>query len=356
MTQEEINKLPTILDILDAIAAEEENLRIDPRWNFLFSNMGVEDKFEIFQEEEGKPYVLKPTSSTVNSYFRGQPDYFEVCVPTIFRDSDNRDDIDVFIDRIRSCEFELLINSHPFVENVFKNGIEIQLVDRVQKVLLKVDGQGLAAHYEFKTSKIDFTNNKWVAAFFAVSKKSNGQYKPVQSDKQGVFYWYNHFPVFDSGNTSNRFSIIGLQPFKRPGEQKAFALDMLKNENLNSFPGVRKYLFRHNDLASEIIYNRLNQGHDLFPPDEIIEYAEKIKKSNKLTNNAFLQAWENYPISGKNETDVKELCYQKGIRLVDYPVVKFNKSLDKDFNKYWREKGENEFLSKIVYRQVVQNG
>ena len=89
MTPEKIKQFPTILYILDMIAGEEERLRNNVRWNLL-SNLWAEDKFEIKPETPNGPCVLQPTSSCFNAYFRGQTQYYEDCIPTIFRNKGKR--------------------------------------------------------------------------------------------------------------------------------------------------------------------------------------------------------------------------------------------------------------------------
>jgi hypothetical protein len=78
-----------------------------------------------------------------------------------------------------------------------------------------------------------------------------------------------------------------LQPFTRPGEQKAFTLELDETENLNDYHGIEKYFFRHDKLAAEIIFNRLNQGKELFPPDKLIDLAIKGNKSQPFILSIF---------------------------------------------------------------------
>jgi len=353
MPPEDIKKLPTILHILDMIAGEEEKLRNDGRWNF-FSNLGAEDKFEIKPETPNGPCVLGPTSSCFNSYFRGQTQYFENCVPNIYRNKE-RSDIDYFINRLRSSEFELLLQTHPFVELIYNKGIIFKNFGKDVMVSLKVDYLGLAQHYELETDVLDFTNDKWVAAFFATCIKKNNIYIPIDSESYGVVYRYSPIPEsFNENLTGNKkFSVIGLQPFKRPGEQKGFALKMEKGENLNNVRGIQKYLFRHDKLASEIIYNRMNQGEILFPYDELEGLAKKIRNSKKISNTAFDLACEKYPIEQMNIKKLRECCINKGIKFVNYPIVRFPNDIKKNFLSRWKKNGEKEFFSKIVYRPFL---
>ena len=354
MTPEEIKQLPTILHILDMISGEEESLRNNLRWKFL-SNMGAEDKFEIKAETPNGPCVLQPTSSCFNSYFRGEIKYHKVCLPTLYRDS-KKDKIDRFIDRLRSSEFELLLQTHPFVKLIYNEGIVFKNFGKDVLVSLKVDYLGLAQHYGLDTDMFDFTNDKWVAAFFATCRKDNGKYIPMDSKEDGVLYRYSlppecFLPGKDNLIKGKKISVIGLQPFKRPGEQKGFALKMEEGENLNNVRGTKEYRFRHDKLAAEIIYNRMNQGKNLFPYDELEELAKKIKNSTEISNNAFEFAYKKYTVEQMNEEKLRETCIGKGIKFVNYPIARFSRNIKKNFLKYWKKNGEKEFFSKIVHRQ-----
>lgn len=357
MTNIEINKLPTILNILEKIAAEEETLRNDEDWNFLHQTQGLEPKFEIVSETPLGPCVLMPTSTTINSFFRGQTDNYEPCFPTIYRKKKekDRDAIDCFISRLRTIEFELLICKHPFVCRVFNEGLIIKNCGEDVLIKLKVDYLGLAQHYELETEMFDFTNDKWVAAFFATCKKNGDIYKPFESNGYGVFYWYCpplEDIIIEVDNVEKKFTAIGLQPFKRPGEQKAFALKMEERENLNVVKGMQKYFFRHDKLASEIIFNRLNQGEAIFPKDEIEKMASIIKTNRKISIDAFELAFQRYPVKNMKKVDMHTACIQKGIKFVNYQVMHFPKGMHEKFVKDWENGGEKDFLSKIVYREV----
>jgi len=354
MTPEKIKQLPTILHILDMIAGEEERLRSDVKWNLL-SNLGAEDKFEIRPETHNGSCVLQPTSSCFNSYFRGQTQYYSDCLPTLYRDP-KKDKIDRFIDRLRSSEFELLLQTHPFVKLIYNEGIVFKNFGKDVLVPLKVDYLGLAQHYGLDTDMFDFTNDKWVAAFFATCRNDNGRYIPMDSKGDGILYRYSippecFLPGKDNLIQGKKISVIGLQPFKRPGEQKGFALKMEEGENLNNIRGIKKYRFRHDKLAAEIIHNRMNQGKNLFPYDELEELSKKIKSSNKISNNAFGLVCKKYTVEEMNEEKLREACIGKGIKFVNYQIAHFSRDVKRNFLIDWKKNGEKEFFSKIVHRQ-----
>lgn len=267
-----------------------------------------------------------------------------------------KDNIDRFIDCLRSSEFELLLRNHPFVKLIYNEGIVFENSGKDVLVSLKVGYLDLAQHYKLETDMLDFTNDKWVAAFFATCRKENGRYIPMDSKGYGVVYRYSlpykyFLPGKDNSIQGKKFSVIGLQPFKRPGEQKGFTLKIEEDENLNNVKGIKKYLFRHDKLAAEIIYNRMNQGKNLFLYDELEELAKKIKNSKKISNHAFELACKKYTVEQMNEEKLREACIGKGFKIVNYPIARFSRDIKKNFLKNWKKNGEKEFFSKIVYRQ-----
>ena len=138
-----------------------------------------------------------------------------------------------------------------------------------------VDSTAIGQHYGIKTDVLDLTADKWVAAFFAATKYENGTYLPHKDDGVGVIYVYTEMPVLNFA--SKRLSVVGLQPFSRPGCQAGLVYRMQKEENFNN--QAHRIFFKHDAAISEFIYNYCNRSKKLFP-DEILE--EKVKEIKKL--------------------------------------------------------------------------
>ncbi len=349
--------LPTILDILEDIAREEERTRSEPILGLVWSDIGGEEKFKICEERPGGPYVLRPTAPLLISYYRGQVAFHEPCVPTLYRPKDNgekKDDFDIFIERLRAIEFELLLQDHPFVKEVYDKGVNVTCMGEQKTVPLKVSYPGLAQHYGLETDMIDFTSDKWVAAFFATNQYSSQGYKPVNDGDCGVMYRYQSVPEspekLSDPNYNPRFETVGLQPFSRPGEQRAFALRLDVGENMNDMPSVQLKFFRHNQAEAKIILSRMNQGNSLFPPDELIPLANKIRETKKISTKAFDLAWQRHPISGIDKNNVMDAMRQKNIKICNHKVFRLPKDIDRRFKYYWQKEGANMFYDKIVSR------
>ena len=245
-----------------------------------------------------------------------------------------------------------MLKTHPFARYVFHKGLRIQ--PNGTAIPIKVDYLGLAQHYELNTDSLDFTNDKWVAAFFATCTKVKGGYTPVASRGYGVLYSYMILPKSwdESTDPNQKFTAIGLQPFPRPGEQKAYALRLESNEDLNHQQGVKKNFFRNIDQAGEIIYSQSIERKSYFL-STLEKKATKIKRTKRLSKNAFSLACAKYPVKGLNDQDLMEACVNKGIVFVGSPVVEFSTNHEDAFWKKWHNGGEAEFLSRLVYRRVL---
>lgn len=350
-------KPPTILDILDDIAREEERVRSEQILGLVLSDIGGEEKFEICEERPGGPYVLRPTAPTRISFYRGQTAFHEPCLPTLYRSKDNgeeKDAVDFFIERLRAIEFELLLQDHPFVKEVYDKGVNVNCMGKQKTVPLKVSYDGLAQHYGLETDMIDFTSDKWVAAFFATNQYTPDGYKPINKGKCGIIYLYKPPPESQENisdpHYSPRLETVGLQPFSRPGEQRAFALRLDKGENMNKIPSVHWKIFRHNQTASKIIHSRMNQGNCLFPPDELIPMANKIKETKKFSIKAFDLTWQRHSITGIDKEKVIHALKQKNIKICNHTLFRLPKDLTRRFTHNWQKEGAGRFYDKIVGR------
>lgn len=346
------------MDLLNNIAKREQEIRNSPNFGFFFNQNDWDDKFEITQLEKDGAYVLIPTNSHLRTYYRGQRKYYPECKPTIYRNIDERSEVEIFIERVRTIDFELLLSTHPFVREMYSGDLSLtlDLVGDVD-VSMSIDTQALAQHYNLQTDLIDVTFDKWTAAFFAVTEYVKNRYVPVESGGYGVLYSFwdpisSFSGIEELSKYKNSFSAIALQPFPRPSAQRAATIKLNKEEDFNNYRGVEEHFFKHDRLASQLIFNKMNQGKDLFPDDELEAYSQKVKTSNKLSMQAFDIAYNKYPTESFSHDELKAECMRRGIKLVNHQVFKFPNSMHNQFKKYWKEKGEEEFLSKIVYRPV----
>jgi len=349
LTQQQIKALPTLLDIMEEISSKEEINNCDnSMWGMLmFNKSGYEDKFELDLCSDGW-YLLRPISLNRDMCYRGQSKVYTETKSSIYR---SKSEEAFFRANLYATEFALLLLTHPII-SFLANGIEIPLIDdKPQTCKIKVDLYGLAQHYGLETEILDFSTDKWVAAFFASTDYIKGKYLPVLStNRYGAFYLYSsNLAPFE-----NRMYPVGLQPFPRPGEQHAYGLILKKDESLESIDRINCWLFRHDPKIAELIFNYSNRSNKLFPNDLLVEKSNQLKKQKKISKRAFQETLRIY----YNETDSKrylQVCESEGIILVDNPIIRFTEKEKNEFCKKWDAGLGKDFLEKIIYRPVYTN-
>lgn len=230
-------------------------------------------KFEKIRVKNG--VTLLPIAYDYNVLYRGQNNYYNPCLPSIYRENPSK--LDVFVNRIKAIEFELLLK-------------RFDITDYFERNKILVDYTGLAQHYGIKTDVLDLTCDIDIALFFAmcVHDKNSRLYHPQTEDKEYVGYVYSLMPLSNNSSKdiynvySDSFSVIGLQPFKRPGIQKGFSLQMSKEIPLYGY----LYSFSYTRKDSEDIFNRFSGENDIWKDDTLASYAAMINDSNSFTHQA----------------------------------------------------------------------
>lgn len=340
-----ISQLPTLLDILEKIALDEEFFALDKSiMRRVFPNHPQEGYF-MPVEMPDDTQQLWPMSLGFNCYYRGQSEYYSGCYPSLYRP--NMTEADRFIERLKACELELLMKKHPMV-GIFDHGLEITDQDGRKEILhLSVDYLALAQHYGIKTELLDLTVDKWVAAFFACTKYD------ARTETYSVYDGPSEFGVFYIDCTppdsmmspfkKERLRAVGLQPFSRPGEQGGYVYRLDEGMNFNTI--CEPIFFRHDRQISELIFNYSNRQEKLFPYDLLQDKARIIREGKAFTKQAFLLARERY-YKEQDEQIVMGWLQEKQIELVDDPVVIYTDQERTDFMDYWH-RHDKEFCSRI---------
>lgn len=315
MVYENLNK---VVDYLNDIG-----WTLDKRYN----NHG---NFTLIQYPERRMvYVPQPTFSPL---FRGQSSIHERCFSSLYRGDIT--EVEYFIERLKLVDFEFLLQKHPIVQEELQAGIH-------------VDYTGFAQHYGIKTELLDLTNSLIVAAFFATTKYTpEGKYVPITDpNKKGMIYFIP--PQF---NLSSNFELdlnvlpLGLQCFRRPGEQRAFSINLKNKKDLNEIPGVFKYKFYQDKHISEQIFNALDGGNKIFPYDPVDEKVQAIKHLTEFSNVVFKEAYKRY----RKELKLNENELLEKLTLASITITSNNRLVD--YSKYeieeLEEQKENNFMFK----------
>ena len=339
-----IEEVPNIFALLNNVELElrrntewvEQKLGLPPKG--IFSAVAIDDKY----------CKLLPFPEFAIFLFRGQDRFHDPCLASLYRE--NLSAIQRFAERVRNAEFKLLLKKHPAVRDVSRAYIYDHLI--------KIDYNGLAQHYGFKTDLIDFTSDPRVAAFFACCRfnKETCRHEPIMHpDGYGVFYKFNFLMstmiAFGQKKDSEFGSrVIGLQPLPRPGEQSAFSYRLGRKQCLNKQKLLNIYKFQHNAQASVKIYEQFEGGKILFPPDLLEEKVEYLKMLKSFSKEAFDIAFEKYSKTDKKISMRNDLL-KAGYSIKEQKVVEFSTSEMDHLQTEWQSK-RIEFFSKIFARRA----
>ena len=329
------DKLPNLLEVLEAVFYDEEKYAL----MYDKSPLGITIPFHENWSDLDKvvnndgELLFLPRCRIKNWYYRGQTLYRENCQPSLHRGQDTNE---VFIERLKLCEFSIIVNKHPMSWR-FKSGL---LTDtRSGNILhnkIHIDDAALAQHYGIKTEYMDLTTDKWAAAFFACCEyvKSEGlekdTYKTYEDDKPGVFYIYQDKSPYVNGW---RLNPIGIQPNARPVKQSAYVIKMGRGQNFGKKAfGIR---FKHEHRCSSIVYKLFGESIDILPVEVIEKKAKAIESSNKFSKQALESARKRfYP--GLKDVEFNNLLKCSSVKIADDPIVEFSEEelveADKEFD------------------------
>jgi hypothetical protein len=233
-----------------------------------------------YGDDDGLRIMPSISSSFFSQYlFRGQTARYIPCLPTLHRPIAKfiKDEIDIplelqyhsLIYQIKCKELEHSIESHPFVKYSRKMG-------------LRVSKKAIAQHYGIPTDLLDLTEDPKVAAFFATcTQNSENEWIPVQKGI-GVIYRLNRLTLSRIPGESNKLELIGQQALPRPGEQKAWSLQINPQLDFEKLP-INIFLFNQNEKLSLEILNLFDNGKKLFPNDIAFNLAQEILMSRFIS-------------------------------------------------------------------------
>lgn len=346
LDQREIDALPTILDVVEQISKMENDALLNNGVTIVPSDaFRDEGRFTYVSEKWNRNVVrLMPMSATPYTFYRGQSRFYEQCVPSLFRRNEKGEfpsEVDIAYNRIKICEFECLLSTHPVFCELSQN--------------ISVNPVALAQHYGLTTEYLDMTNSKWVAAFFASTRYDydTDTYFPVGSDYEegyGVMYVSKSY---EKGDIKEMFFsknvVIGYQYFERPSKQSSFGYKMQAGEDFNESPYFKRVLFRHDLEASKIVFDMSYKQKRFIPKDSLSRLARQIVGCKEVTRRALERClqmcyWD------KDMAYLESVCAAKEliIREDNRPVAWFtSEELAADWRK-WDELGREDLKSRIL--------
>lgn len=355
-TSDNLYLYPTITDIVDSIIQEEEDRLLDKyplqhRRNIL-TEMERPGKCIILSATgDDQNLELLPTSKSKLTFYRGQNQYYDQCLPSLFRGEEKDIEKDWLLSRLQMGELRRCLLSHPVIWDIVISRFSYQ--DKMHNIQIPVHLEGIGQHYGIKTSLLDITADKWVAAFFAVTKVKDGVYQPInthneEDPKYGVFYRYS-WMLPNGGMRKDDIQAIGVHYFNRPGRQSALAINLDMKKDFHQVEGVEKIFFRHDNTATEIIYDLSHQGRRLFPQDTLASIMDDFVKGNTFSSEAVEWCRTTY-FPFMDEKGFFEMVKGEGYSISDSPVLRFNQVIaDKEYEE-WKKEGKERFMRQL---QVV---
>lgn len=305
------------------------------------------NRYELMGLEDGTIGAFP--SMPFMQYYRGEPDDYPTSEASIFRNHKRKDgsydEIGILADELKIIDFKNILLTFPQVQFA-------------QQDHANVDFLALAQHYELNTPLLDITSAPEIAAYFATQKWVNGIPTPISD---GVGCIMGLIPPLAPPEQqgwriySEKFHMIGLQCFQRPGLQFAFGLESELGEDF-AHRG-RRVLFRQTADASSRIYanfhydpktNSMMKYGCLFPREEITDVARLIKNARTVTNSAVEERCRE---TGEDSAAVIQLLSTIGYKVVDQPIFTLSPDRVSELTKEYdgRPYGDVELTTRLTY-------
>ena len=302
------------------------------------------NKFEKVRSKDGG-YILLPTAIDHSFVFRGQTDFYDECLPTLYRKKDITEEEEL-IERLRCCEFEIYLK-------------QLSQVASFEQQLFNIYYLGLSQHYGLNTNVIDLTNSLDVALFFAMCNMNNDgkTFTPQQEDKEYIGYVYA-VGTTEFGHGTNdikslfdgRLSAIGMQPFYRPGNQRGFGLHLKKGEPMTGM----LYSFSYTKAESEHIHQYFSNGNELWHEDEISRVAREIRDSKVFSYAAMHLGFKRYyKRSQKEQKAMKQWLQTMGCTFQKHSLWEIDRKQLLDLQQKYIAQGGFEGANNIVQRAMM---
>lgn len=349
-----IQDYPTIVDVIeDILEYEEQHLKLT---KFPLSGNRTElydmeepgHYFVIHREDAPQMAVLYPTGRNPMTFYRGESKYHEKCVPSLLR----TDDVETILKaHLQTAELECILSQHPVVRDFLLR--EIYCSKLSMPFMLTVPFEGLAQHYGILTPYLDLTNDKWSAAFFAVTNYRQGKWEvviPTEHQQHGSFYRLANVDFYNK--SLPKPTPLGMQYFNRPGRQSAFTLDMTQIKDFNLYPGIERIYFRHDAEANQLIYDLSQQGRKFLPSDSLVSVVDSIKELKQYSQRAVEKTRRDcYP--EKTADEMEDYMESFGLESVVSPVVGFERQQMQQEWEEWEKEGATRFLNSLMIIPVT---
>jgi len=217
-------------------------------------------------------FRLMPGPEFCPRLYRGQNGYYEPCVPSLYR---NPEPIDIIYRTAKWIELGFALSEHP--ASVWLRGLEIE------GLKFGFNFQSLAQHYGFASALLDFSRSRDVAMFFATCgyDEKSDEYYPLNSGK-AVLYTVDLGRMILERDPKSIPLPLGLEPLPRPEAQKAFGIQLLPGQDLNSKSWSRSVIFDITKQQSNLYYEMFDGGRALFPLNPFDRHIQFLRDNNTI--------------------------------------------------------------------------
>lgn len=266
-------------------------------------------------------FSIKPSLARNKFLFRGQSEFYEPCVPNMFRDKKKVAEHQYVDDVIQINEFEVLLRQHPLVQ-LFEQGFYLLH----EFFRFKVDYAGLSQHYYNRTPFLDLTSDMEVAKFFAVTwfNMEKDCYEKYTGDNLGVLYYYDLAADAFSFRKGRDYLVetIGKQPFMRSGNQSGFLIRLDDKMNFNELPEVRYVFFRHDHDITNRIFAESDNGNKYMPHEMLRTHWYKRMSDEKVMKEISTEALK---LNFENNKNVSHRSITKKLQSKGFHISSKNK-------------------------------
>lgn len=280
-------RLPSLTDyahLLLSMEAKEDAVLANGYGNFTDPTPGL--VFGV--ESRTAHYRLIPGPEFSPRLYRGQVKDHGSCKPGLYRKDKNGKDLLTDLDRrywfAKVGELACALASHPALNEVMQTLLEGLQFD--------LDYGAVAQHYGYPTSFLDFSRDKEVAMFFAMCEWNNehGEFLPAAPGK-AILYTVDLRSAW-LADTGPSILPMGGEPFHRPEAQRAFALELGPDDDLEDWPWVtRMEIDRTKEMIQEY-WRKFDGGKKLLPDTGFDRHILGLKERGTVWEHAVRMAFK----------------------------------------------------------------
>lgn len=287
------------------------------------------NEFHVMGLENGKLCAIAH-SPVLFTYYRGEPDVYDTCFPSLYRGNPSEDTI--LINQLKALDFQDICKTFPSAQFAEKDGLDVRY-------------DAISQHYGLKTNIIDITDDISVAAYFATQQydEDTDSYHSI-TDGLGCIRMTEQM----LGMPGFQGIIIGVQPFYRTARQRAYGYICKPGENFAQ--SSTAVIFKQDSQMNKLVNDAFEQNEDyvLFPSEIIADAAKEVRKSSVITRTSI----EEYcRVEHREYGDVVQILRSNGFEVTNYPVFKLTRQQRRMLEKKIRTGcpyGNLQFTSRLM--------